>query len=361
MSCPDKEMPEEEFGDKMMQVLNNSALSMGIAIGDQVGLFKTLSKLEGPKTSAQIASECGLNERYVREWLGIMVTGGVIHADRKADNTTQYFLPRNYIKFLTPGFESISHQFKWLMMLAGVSDKVENCFRNGGGIPYSSYPAFHAWMNEYSEKRHEALLLQHHVPSIDGLTARLDAGITCLDIGCGMGSPSLLMAKAFPNSEFWGYDVSDVCVEQANEKARSKGLSNAKFAAKNCSEIGNDDNIAVFDFITAFDAVHDQARPDKVLAAAFRLLKPDGWFSLVDVKAHSNPIDNIGIPMSSMKYTESLFHCMPVSLYFQDGAGLGTCWGQELATEMLKKAGFTSVKIIEFPGDDYNYHILCRK
>ncbi len=275
----------------------------------------------------------------------------------KEQNT--YFLPRNYIKSLTPGFESIAHQFKWLFMLTGVADQLKNCFKNGGGIPYASYPQFHSWMNEYSVQRHEALLLKQHIPSIPGLTEKLEIGIKCLDIGCGMGSPSLLMARKFPKSEFCGYDMSEETVDAANLKAKEQGLENVKFMVKDCANIEDCDTS--FDFITAFDAVHDQAKPDKVLAGAYKLLKPEGWFSLVDIKAHSHPADNIGIPMSSMKYAESLFHCMPVSLYFENGAGLGTCWGQELATEMLHHAGFKKVDVLEIPGDDYNTHILCRK
>ncbi len=174
-----------------------------------------------------------------------------------------------------------------------------------------------------------------------------------------MGSPSLLLAGKFTKSEFVGYDMSEETVCKANEKAKSLGLNNAKFVVKDCANMVDDREC--FDLITAFDAVHDQAKPQMVLDAAYQLLKPGGWFSLVDIKAHSHPADNIGTPMSSMKYAESLFHCMPVSLFFKDGAGLGTCWGQELATEMLKKAGFERVEIIDIPGDDYNMHILCRK
>ena len=294
--------------------------------------------------------------RYVREWLGIMVTGGVVIAN-KSDNT--FFLPRNYIKYLTPGFDSIAHQFKWLFMLTGVQQELRKCMKVGGGIHYASYPDFHEWMNEYSVKRHEALLLQQHIPSIHGLTEKLEDGITCLDIGCGMGSPSLLLAAKFPKSEFYGYDMSEDTIKAANREAEKRGIKNAKFFVKDVANIA--DCQVTFDFVTSFDAIHDQASPDKVLSGVYKLLKTGGWFSLVDVKAHSHPADNVGMPMSSMKYCESLFHCMPVSLFFKDGAGLGTCWGIELAQKMLHEAGFSKVTVIDIPGDDYNTHILCIK
>ena len=285
-----------------------------------------------------------------------MVTGGIIIAN-KQDNT--FLLPKSYRRHLTRGFDSIAHQFKWLFMLTGVKDQLRTCFKNGGGIPYSSYPEFHSWMNEYSVKRHEALLLEQHIPSIEGLPEMLEKGAKCLDIGCGMGSPSLMLAEKYPNSEFWGYDMSEETVRLANEKAAKLGLKNAKFSVQDCAKITTKNDL--FDLITSFDAIHDQARPDKVLSSVYRLLKADGWFSLVDVKAHSHPADNIGMPMSSMKYAESLLHCMPVSLYFKGGAGLGTCWGVELAEKMLREAGFGKVEIIDIPSDDYNLHILCRK
>ena len=311
--------------------------------------------MNDPGTSSN--NEFIANFRYVREWLGIMVTGGVVIAN-KDDNS--FVLPKHYAKFLTPGFDSIAHQFKWLFMLSSVKKELRHCFKEGGGIPYSSYPEFHEWMNEYSVKRHDALLLQQHIPSIKGLTEKLQSGAKCLDIGCGMGSPSLMLAAKFPNSEFFGYDISEETVKSANLEAAKRGLRNAKFFVKNCANICDAED-GVFDLVTSFDAIHDQASPGKVLSFAYRLLKPGGWFSLVDVKAHSHPADNVGMPMSSMKYAESLFHCMPVSLYFKGGAGLGTCWGIELAQQMLKDAGFPHVEVKDIPGDDYNTHILCIK
>ena len=294
--------------------------------------------------------------RYVREWLGIMVTGGVVMAN-KDDNT--FHLPKHYVKYLTPGFDSIAHMFKWLFMLTGVQKELKTCFKEGGGIPYSKYPEFHKWMNEYSVKRHEALLLQQHIPSIDGLTELLEKGAKCLDIGCGMGSPSLMLAEKFPNSDFHGYDMSEEAVKAAGTEAERRGLKNVRFFVKDVANIDPCD--ASFDLVTSFDAIHDQASPDKVLSAVYRSLKPGGWFSLVDVKAHSHPADNVGMPMSSLKYAESLFHCMPVSLFFKGGAGLGTCWGLELAQEMLKNTGFSKVEVKDIPEDDYNTHILCIK
>jgi len=356
MALPQTELEEDEFGNKLMDALNNTALGMGIAIGDYMGLFTAMSTLDEPSTSNEIASKAGLNERYVREWLGIMVTGRVVIAN-KGDST--FNLPKSYAKFLTPGFESIAHQFKWLFMLTGVQKQLRECMKAGGGIHYSSYPEFHEWMNEYSVKRHEALLLQQHIPSINGLTEKLHKGIKCLDIGCGMGSPSLILAAKFPNSEFHGYDMAEDTVRAANREAEKRGLTNAKFFVKDVATIF--DCETSFDLVTSFDAIHDQANPSKVMDGVYNALKPGGWFSLVDVKAHSHPADNVGMPMSSMKYAESLFHCMPVSLFFKDGAGLGTCWGIELAQTMLHEAGFSKVDVIDIPEDDYNIHILCVK
>lgn len=178
--------------------------------------------------------------------LGIMVTGGVVEIANKAGNT--YYLPKQYIKFLTPGFDSVAQMFKWLFMLTTVQKELRGCFKDGGGIPYSSYPEFHEWMNEYSLRRHEALLLQQHIPSIIGLTEKLEAGANCLDIGCGMGSPSLMLAAKFAKSTFHGYDMSHEAIKAASAEAEKRGLENAKFFVKDVADIS--DCEASFDLVT---------------------------------------------------------------------------------------------------------------
>ena len=168
------------------------------------------------------------------------------------------------------------------------------------------------------------------------------------------------MAAEFPKSEFHGFDFSEEPIERARAEADKRGLKNCYFKVQDCANLDTE-LCDAFDYITAFDSIHDQAYPDKVLANIYKLLKKGGLFSLYDIQAHSNVADNAATPFFSLKYTVSLFHCMPVSLYFDGGKGLGTCWGKELAMKMLEEAGFADVKEIPIPGNPMNIHVLCKK
>lgn len=188
----------------------------------------------------------------------------------------------------------------------------------------------------------------------------MESGIKCLDVGCGSGMASILLAAAFPNSEFHGFDFSEEAIQRGNDEAKRRGLTNCHFKVQDCVNMGEDMTDA-FDYITAFDSIHDQAYPDKVLGEIYRVLKKGGTFSMYDVNAHSNLADNVDVPLLPLKYTASLFHCMPVSLYFENGQGLGTCWGKELARQMLETAGFVQIEEVAMQENDFNMHIASRK
>ena len=166
------------------------------------------------------------------------------------------------------------------------------------------------------------------------------------------------MAAAFPKSEFHGFDISEEAIKKAKEEAERRSLTNSRFKVQDCANIGSEYN-EYFDYVTAFDTIHDQAYPDTVLAEIFKVLKRDGLFSLVDSEAHSNLADNVGLQFLPFRYVTSLFQCLPVSLYFEGGKGLGTCWGRENALDMLKSAGFIGTE--EVFSKSYNFHIVSSK
>ena len=189
---------------------------------------------------------------------------------------------------------------------------------------------------------------------------KLESGIKSLDIGCGSGVATILLATEFPKSEFHGFDFSEEAIGRAKAEAEKRGLKNCHFKVQDCA-IMDTELSASFDYITAFDSIHDQAHPDKVLENIYKMLKKGGCFSLYDIRAHSNVAENVGTPFLPLKYTASLFHCMPVSLFFDGGKGLGTCWGKELAIKMLENTGFTDVKELPMPGNFMNMHIVSKK
>jgi 2-polyprenyl-3-methyl-5-hydroxy-6-metoxy-1,4-benzoquinol methylase len=345
----------EEFAGRMIGVLRDSSLALMISIGHQVGLFDTLAQLP-PATSQDIADAAGLNERYVREWLGAMVTGRIV---TYAPDTRWYTLPPEHAASLVrdAGPENLSHVMQFISLLAGVEQQVVECFRNGGGVSYRAFERFHALMAEDSATVHDAALVDGILPLVPGAIDRLTAGIDVADIGCGQGHAVNLMAKAFPASRFTGFDFSEAAIAAGRQEAAAVGLTNASFEV---CDVASLDAPGQFDFVTAFDAIHDQAHPGQVLANIAAALRPGGTFLMVDIKASSNLEDNIDLPWAPFLYTTSTLHCMTVSLAL-DGDGLGTAWGNQTAVRMLGDAGFTHVDVKEIDSDPMNsYYIATR-
>ena len=193
---------------------------------------------------------------------------------------------------------------------------------------------------------------------LTGLAGALEMGLDALDIGCGQGHAVNLLARAFPRSRFRGYDFSETGVVAARAEAEALSLANARFAARDVAALGERE---AYDLVTAFDVIHDQARPHDVLREVARALRADGTFLMVDVRASSDLAGNIGHPLGPFLYGMSTMHCMTVSLAL-DGAGLGTVWGEEKALAMLREAGFTSVEVHRLgPDDPLNNYYVARK
>jgi ubiquinone/menaquinone biosynthesis C-methylase UbiE len=166
-----------------------------------------------------------------------------------------------------------------------------------------------------------------------------------------------VMARAYGASRFTGIDFSDEGLEVGAAEAKRLGLRNATFARHDVADMDISD---AYDVITAFDTIHDQAQPDRVLRNIYRALRPGGVFLMVDIKASSRLQDNVGVPLTTYFYTVSTMHCMSVSLAF-DGAGLGTAWGKQLALSMLADTGFKDVAVEEIETDPINYYYVAKK
>ena len=345
----------EAFAQRMLDILNSGAIALMTSIGHRTGLFDTMAKLP-PSTSQQIADAAGLNERYVREWLGSMVTGGFVEYDPATD---AYSLPAEHAAFLTrdasPNNIAVTAQF--LPLLATVEDRVIECFYKGGGVPYSAYNRFHQVMAEDSGQTVVAALEEFILPLIPQVMEALEKGIDVLDVGCGSGRALNQMAKLFPNSRFKGYDFSEEAIATARSEANSQGLTNIQFQVKDAAKL---DEVEQYDLICTFDSVHDQAKPDVMLRGIHQALRPDGTYLMQDIRASSNVHGNLDHPVAPFLYTISCMHCMTVSLA-ADGMGLGAEWGQEKALEMLKEAGFTTVEIKQLDHDFLNNFYIVKK
>lgn len=345
----------EAFADRMIGIVNGSCVALMTSIGHQTGLFETLAGREAA-TSDDIARAASLNERYVREWLNAMTTGRVVVHDPA---TRTYSLPAEHAACLTEaaGPDNLARLTVLLPMLAGVEQGIVQSFREGGGLSYTDFERFHELMAADSRAVVDATLLDVVVPAVDGLAERLREGIDVADIGCGSGHAINVLAAAYPNSRLTGYDFEEEAIAAARAEAAALGLANARFEVLDVASLNE---VAAYDLITAFDAIHDQAHPGTVLAAISRALRDDGTFLLVDIKASSNVEDNLEHPMGPFLYTVSTMHCMTVSLG-QGGDGLGTAWGEQLATLMLREAGFAHIDLAPVEADPFNTYYVCRK
>ena len=356
MTTPELDMDKKEaFAGKMLNFLNGAGLTLMISIGHQTGLFDAMSNLP-PSTTEQIAQALELNERYVREWLGSMVTGKIIEYT-PAEKT--YWFPPEHAAFLTraAGPDNLAVFAQGVSLLATVEDQVIQSFRSGGGVPYSAYPRFQQLQAEETRGVFDATLVQRILPLIPGLVNRLNSGIAVADFGCGQGHAINVMAQAFPNSRFVGYDFSEEGVGVGRTEAAQLHLSNAKFEVR---DLASSPQESVFDLVTAFDVIHDLAHPSTVLRNIADSLRSDGIFLMVDIAASSNLEENVEHPLGPILYAVSTTHCMTVSLA-QGGEGLGTVWGEQKAMELLDEAGFTEVDVTWVEGDILNSYYISRK
>jgi len=344
-----------EFTERIVTAIDGASLALLLSIGHQTGLLDAMAGLP-PSSSAQIAEAAGLNERYVREWLGGMTTGHVVDYDT---GTATYSLPAHRAGVLTraAGPDNLALVAQFVPLLSEVEQKIIPCFRAGGGLPYSEYPRFHTLMAEMSGAGYDLALVDVVLPLVDGLVERLRSGADVADFGCGSGHAINVMARAFPASRFTGIDFSGDAIAAGIREAADLGLANATFESHNLAQL---DKAASYDVIAVFDAIHDQAQPARVLENIYRALRPAGVLLMADVKASSRLEDNVDVPMSTYLYTTSLMHCMTVSLAL-DGAGLGAVWGTQLATSMLADAGFGDVRVAEVESDPINNYYIARK
>lgn len=343
----------EAFAGRLVGIVDDACAALMTSIGQQTGLFDTMATLP-PSTSTEIARAAGLHERYVREWLAAMTTARIVEHDPVA---LTFDLPAEHAAWLTTaaGPDNLGRITTFLPMLAEVEQGIVRCFREGGGLPYSAYPRFHATMAADSAAVFDAALVDVIVPLVGGLPERLAAGIDVADFGCGQGHAVNLLARAFPASRFTGYDFSEEAVAAARSEAAELGLANATFVVRDVATPGP---TAAYDLVTAYDAIHDQAHPATVLANIRRELRVDGTFLMVDIKASSVLAENLDQPFSTFLYTASTMHCMTVSLGL-DGDGLGTAWGSQLAVRMLGEAGFGAVEVHEIESDPVNAYYVA--
>jgi 2-polyprenyl-3-methyl-5-hydroxy-6-metoxy-1,4-benzoquinol methylase len=354
------------FQEKMIDILNYGSLNLAMGLGYRVGLFDVMDSLGKPCSEDEIAFAAQLDRRYVREWLGVMVCGGIVELSTDADGVNRFLLPKTHGDLLArrAASDNLGVYTQEIPLLTTCAmGQVTNGFRSGRGISYGHYPEFHDFMAQLADAKHREVLVDGFLPSVDNgrLVEALQVGIDVCDLGCAQGVAAILMAQAFPNSRFTGIDISDEALETAREDAGSKGLTNVRFERRDAADLCRPSDLSgSFDYVTAFDAIHDQTRPLEALQGVADMLRADGAFSMIDIAADSDIGGNRNHPMGAFLYTVSLMHCLPVGLV-DGGAGLGMMWGRQRAEQMLGQAGFGQVTVAAIPDDPFNLHFFCRK
>jgi 2-polyprenyl-3-methyl-5-hydroxy-6-metoxy-1,4-benzoquinol methylase len=344
----------EAFAGRTLQVLNDGMLTLLISLGHQSRLFDTMAQLE-PASSEEIAGAAGLDERYVREWLAGMTVGEIVQHDPGAGT---YHLSPEHAACLTraAGPGNLASFAQYAALFGELEQPVLECFRHGGGVPYSRMPRFQGLQAEESAQIHDGALIDVTLPLVDGLVDQLRAGIDLLDVGCGHGHAANLIADAFPASRITGIDISEQGIAAARAEASSIRLGNVRFELADALSL----EPGSYDVVTAFDVIHDLPKPAETVAAIHAALRPGGCFLMVDIAASSHLHENLGHPLAPALYTASIFHCMTVSLA-HGGPGLGTMWGEQIACEILRDAGFASVDVKRVETDFLNSYYVARR
>jgi SAM-dependent methyltransferase len=309
-----------------------------VYLGDRLGLFRALAE-GGAATSAELAAHTGLHERWVREWLRALGAQRIL----EYRGGGRFALSAEGVAVLAdeshPAFGA--GVFEQLPALVGLLERLPESFRTGLGFSYDALGAQGALGVERGfAPWYRNLLVPYALPRLEGVVEKLQRGGRAADVGCGTGVALLLLARAFPRSEFHGYEVSKFALERAEANRRAEGCTNVIFHAEGGEGLPAD---ASFDLVTTFDCLHDMTHPDRVMRAIRKALKPDGTWLIADVKARESYEENVEKnPMAGMMYGFSVLTCMSSALSEPGGLGLGTLGlPPARARQMCLEAGFT--------------------
>lgn len=308
-----------------------------VRIGDRLGLYKALCR-EGPADSHALSKSTGLDERYLREWLSAQAASGYIEYDpderrfSMTDEQAAVLADEHSPVFLAPAFDCAAAYLE-------NQTAVEQAFQNGGGVAWGDQTqCLSCAVAKFFRPGYEHHLLQEWLPALDGMINRLHSGIDVADVGCGHGHSTLIMAKAFPNSHFTGFDFHDYSIAQAREHAERHGLENVRFETSLAKSYpGN------YDLVTIFDCLHDMGDPAGAMRHVRSSLHADGRCMIVEPAAGDNLQDNLN-PVGRLYYSASTMVCVPTSLAQEVGTALGAQAGEgRLRETVVEGGGFGSL------------------
>jgi SAM-dependent methyltransferase len=330
---------QQAFAGKMLEQFSGTMTVLLATIGDRLGLFKDLAA-NGPVTSAELAKRTGLNERYLREWLGGLAAAGYLTYDA---GSRRFTLPAEHAAALAEenGPMFVGGMLQQLPALVGVLNDVVTAFQKGGGVPQSRYaPEFWDGIERLTAGWFENMLLPVWLPAMPYVKAHLERGAEVADVGCGRGRALIKLAKAFPSSRYVGFDNFGPTIARAAANARDAGVGDlVRFEERDVSK----GLPRKYDVITTFDVVHDATDPLGLLTTIRNSLQPDGVYVCLDINC-ADKLEQNFTSFGALFHGVSTLYCMTTSLA-NGGAGLGTLGFHEAKVhELCEKAGFSSVR-----------------
>lgn len=306
-----------------------------VVIGEKLGLYKALA--EGPMTPAELAAKTGTDERYLREWLASQAAGGYITYEEltnKFSLTTEqaFALAHDDSPAYLPGAFELA-----LGSLAAVP-RIAESFRTGAGMGWHEHDdgVFHG-CEKFFRPGYAANLVSAWIPALDGVKQKLESGARVADVGCGKGASTLLMAKAFPNSQFFGFDYHDKSIEAARDSAKRQGIADrVKFEVSKAKDFPG----TRYDFVAVFDCLHDMGDPVGAASHVQSSLAKDGTWMIVEPFANDQLKDNLN-PVGRVYYSFSTLLCTPCSRSQEVALCLGAQAGEKRIREVVTSAGFT--------------------
>jgi 2-polyprenyl-3-methyl-5-hydroxy-6-metoxy-1,4-benzoquinol methylase len=320
------------------------AITAGLVhLGDRLGLYKEMTDA-GTVTSAELAERCGLDERWIREWLHNQAAARLV-----AFEDERFWLEPEAVAVLaTPSHPAFGMGlFHRLPQTMATLEELPDSFRSGMGRNYDSHgPEAAAGIERAFEPWYRNFLIPVALPKLDGVVPALEKGAKAIDIGCGAGVAVCLIAEAFPQADVHGYDISKHALARAEARRAEHGLDNAHFHDATIDKLPDDNSV---ELVTTFDCIHDMTHPQEMMNAIRGAISPDGAWLLVDIKARDTFAENVAKnPMAALMYGTSVYSCMSSALSEPGGAGLGTLGLPESrAKAMAEQAGFSRFRRLD--------------
>ncbi len=306
-----------------------------IVIGEKLGLYKAMSTPNERVTASELAKRTGTNERYVREWLNANAAGGYVQYDADAD---AFYLTNEQAFILTDENSPLHAPGAFVLAAAALKavPKMVERFTSGEGLGWHEHDSdLFCGTELFFRPGYNAHLVSEWIPALEGVEAKLKAGAKVADVGCGFGASTIILGKAFPNSEFVGFDYHEASIKAAREKAAAAGVGNIKFDVAAAKDFPGSD----YDLIAFFDCLHDMGDPVGAAKHVKQALKDDGTWLLVEPFANDKPADNHN-PVGRVYYSASTLICTPASRSQEVGLGLGAQAGEARLRNVAEQGGF---------------------